>query len=173
MTRFRLETLVDAPIERVFDLARNIGFHERSMAASGERAIAGRTSGLIEVGEIVTWRARHFGVWWTLTSRITVVETPTKLADEQASGPFRQFRHVHTFRSVPGGTFMVDEWEHTAPFGPIGRLADTLVLGRYMRRLLEQRNAALKAEAERAAQVSGIGTNSAIAPPTATKSGEP
>lgn len=173
MTRFRLETLVDAPIERVFDLARDVGFHERSMAATGEQAIAGRTSGLIEAGETVTWRARHFGLWWTLTSSITAVERPTMLADEQASGPFRHFRHVHTFRSVPGSTFMVDEWEHTAPFGPIGWLVDTLVLGRYMRRLLERRNVELKAEAERPVQVSGIGTNSAIAPPTAMKSGDP
>ena len=148
MTRFRLETLVDAPIDRVFDLARDIGFHERSMTGSGERAIAGRKSGLIEAGETVTWRARHFGLWWTMTSRITVVERPTTFGDEQVSGPFRSFRHAHTFRSVPGGTFMVDDWEHDPPFGPIGWLADTLVLGRYMRRLLETRNAALKQEAE-------------------------
>ncbi len=140
---------------------------------TGECAIAGRTSGLIEAGETVTWRARHFGRWWTMTSQVTVVERPTTFADEQASGPFQHFRHVHTFHAVPGSTFMVDEWEHTAPFGPIGWLADTLVLGRYMRRLLERRNVALKAEAERPVQVNGIGTNSAIAPPTAMKSGEP
>ena len=173
MTRFRLETLIDAPIERVFDLARDIGFHERSMAGTGERAIAGRTSGLIEAGETVTWRARHFGLWWTMTSRVTVIDQPTTFADEQASGPFRHFRHRHTFRSVPGSTFMVDEWEHTAPFGLLGWLVDTLVLGRYMRGLLERRNVALKAEAERPGQVSGMGTNSAIAPPTAMKSGDP
>jgi ligand-binding SRPBCC domain-containing protein len=148
VTRFRLETLIDAPIERVFDLARDIGFHERSMSATGERAVAGRTSGLIEPGETVTWRARHFGLWWTLTSRITVVERPVTFADEQVSGPFRHFRHVHTFRAVPGSTIMVDEWEHTSPLGLLGRFVDGLLLGRYMRSLLERRNAALKVEAE-------------------------
>ena len=35
---------------------------------------------------------------------------------------------------------MTDDWEHAAPFGPIGRVVDRLVLGRYMRRLLETRN---------------------------------
>ena len=148
MTTIHLETLIAAPIERVFDLARDIGLHERSMAATGERAIAGRTSGPIEVGETVTWRARHFGLWWTMTSRITEVHSPTAFADEQAQGPFRAFHHRHTFRAVPGGTLMVDDWEHTAPFGPLGWLADRLVLGRYMRRLLETRNATLKREAE-------------------------
>jgi ligand-binding SRPBCC domain-containing protein len=148
MTKFRLETLIEAPIERVFDLARDIGMHERSMAATGERAIDGRTSGPIEQGETVTWRARHFGLWWTMTSLITEVHAPTTFADEQEAGPFAWFRHRHTFRAVPGGTVMTDDWEHAAPFGPIGRLVDRLVLGRYMLRLLAIRNDALKREAE-------------------------
>jgi ligand-binding SRPBCC domain-containing protein len=149
VTRIHLETRIDAPIERVFDLARDIDLHARSMAATGEEAIAGRTSGAIGLGETVTWRARHFGLWWTLTSRITVVDRPTRFADEQASGPFARFEHTHTFESTAGGTRMTDDWEHTAPFGPLGWLADRLFLTRHMRRLLETRNAALKAEAER------------------------
>ena len=148
VTRIHLETRIDAPIERVFDLARDIDLHTRSMAATGEEAIGGRTSGAIGLGETVTWRARHFGLWWTLTSRITVVEPPTRFADEQASGPFARFAHTHTFEPTAGGTRMADDWDHTAPFGPIGWLADRLFLGRHMRRLLETRNAALKAEAE-------------------------
>lgn len=149
VTRIHLETRIDAPIERVFDLARDIDLHARSMAATGEEAIAGRTSGAIGLGETVTWRARHFGLWWTLTSRITVVDRPTRFADEQASGPFARFEHTHTFKSTAGGTRMTDDWEHTTPFGPLGWLADRLFLTRHMRRLLETRNAALKAEAER------------------------
>jgi ligand-binding SRPBCC domain-containing protein len=148
MTTFHLETTIEAPIERVFDLARDIGLHERSMASTGERAIAGRLSGPIEQGETVTWRARHFGLWWTMTSRITEVHAPTTFADQQEAGPFAWFRHRHTFRAVPNGTVMTDDWEHASPFGPLGRLVDRLVLGRYMRGLLETRNAALKVEAE-------------------------
>jgi hypothetical protein len=49
---------------------------------------------------------------------------------------------------MAGGTLMTDDWEHTSPLGPLGWLADRLVLGRHMRRLLETRNAALKAAAE-------------------------
>ena len=57
--------------------------------------------------------------------------------------------------AVAGGTIMTDDWEHVAPFGPIGRLVDRLLLGRYMRHLLETRNVALKAEAERVASDGG------------------
>lgn len=148
MTRFELRTDIRAPVEVVFELARDIGFHERSMVGSGERAVAGRTSGQIALGETVTWRARHFGVWWTLQSRITAMTPPTAFVDEQVRGPFASFRHEHRLESVDGGTALTDLWRHAAPLGPLGWLADRLVLDRYMRRLLETRNAALKGAAE-------------------------
>jgi ligand-binding SRPBCC domain-containing protein len=151
VTTFELRTPIRAPIDVVFELARDVGFHERSMAESGERAVAGRTSGPIALGETVTWRARHFGLWWTLQSRITTMTPPTGFSDEQVRGPFAWFRHEHRLEAVEGGTVMTDRWSHASPLGPIGWLADRIVLARYMRRLLETRNAALKLEAERVA----------------------
>ena len=148
MTRFELVTFIEAPIERVYDLARDIDLHARSMAHTNERAVAGRTTGRIDLGETVTWRARHFRITWSLTSRITVAESPNRFVDEQVTGPFRSFRHEHRFEPIPGGTRLIDDWQHIAPFGPLGRIVDRLVLGRYMRGLLEARNRVLKAEAE-------------------------
>ena len=148
MTHVRLQTVIDAPIERVYDLARDIDLHARSMAHTDERAVDGRTTGRIGLGETVTWRARHFGITWSLTSVITVADAPTRFVDEQVRGPFASFCHEHRFDVVPGGTQMTDAWQHVAPFGALGRLVDRLVLERYMRRLLETRNRALKAEAE-------------------------
>ena len=150
MIGFRLETRIEAPIERVFDLARDLDLHAASMADTGERAIGGRTTGRIEVGETVTWRARHFGIWWTLTSQVTDLERPIRFVDEQVSGPFRWFRHEHGLEPVAGGgTLLIDVWRHASPFGPLGWVVDRLVLGPYLRRLLRQRNRALKAAAER------------------------
>ena len=143
-----LTTDIDAPIERVFDLARDLDLHARSMAHTGERAIGGRTTGRVEIGDSVTWRARHFGLWWSLTSSITAVEVPVRFEDVQERGPFAWFRHEHRFESVDGVTRMHDHWEHRSPFGPLGRVVDRLVLGRYMRSLLATRNAALKQAAE-------------------------
>lgn len=148
MAHFTIETTIAAPIELVFDLARDLDLHMRSMAHTREVAIGGRTSGRIELGETVTWRARHFGLPWRLTSRITALDRPATFADEQASGPFASFHHVHRFERVQGGTRMTDDWRHVAPLGPFGRLVDRLILAGYMRRLLETRNRVLKAEAE-------------------------
>ena len=148
LTTIDLTTDIEAPIERVFDLARDLDLHARSMAHTGERAVGGRTSGRVEVGDSVTWRARHFGLWWSLTSRITEVESPIRFEDVQERGPFAWFRHEHRFETIGGGTRMHDRWEHRSPLGPLGLMVDRLVLGRYMRSLLATRNAALKQAAE-------------------------
>jgi ligand-binding SRPBCC domain-containing protein len=153
----RLQTDIQAPVERVFDLARDIDLHQRSMAHTRERAIAGRTSGLIGLGETVTWRARHLGRTWSLTSQITAFEPPTRFVDEQVSGPFAWFRHEHRFEEMPGGTRMIDDWQHQAPFGVIGNVVDRLVLGPLLKRLLASRNATIAREATSAAS-HGAGT---------------
>ncbi|QQD75459.1 SRPBCC family protein [Curtobacterium sp. YC1] len=143
---FRCETELACSPERAFALSLDVGAHERSMAASGERAVAGTTSGTIGLGETVTWRARHFGVVWRMTSRITALEAPHRFVDEQVRGPFARFHHEHRFEPSAGGTRMVDTITFRAPLGPLGRLAEVLALGRYMPRLIADRNASLAAE---------------------------
>ena len=80
MAIIELTTEIDAPIGRVFDLARSIDLHTNSTSKTGERAVAGVTSGLIGAGEEVTWRARHFGVWQSLTVRVKCSSRPPILA---------------------------------------------------------------------------------------------
>lgn len=143
---FRVVTHLPVPPERAFALSLDIGAHLRSMAASGERAVAGRTSGTIGLGETVTWRARHLGVVWRMTSEITALEAPTAFVDEQVRGPFARFRHEHRFTATADGTRMVDEIAFRAPFGPLGRIAEGLVLRRYLRALIVERNRSLAAE---------------------------
>jgi ligand-binding SRPBCC domain-containing protein len=144
-------TRVAAPPSRCFDLARDVNLHERSTAASRERAVAGVTSGLLGPGDEVTWEATHFGVRQRLTSRITAFDPPHRFVDEMVRGAFARFRHEHQFVAVEGGTEIVDTFDYTSPLGPLGRLADRLFLVRYMTRLLRERNAYLARAAESAA----------------------
>ncbi|KQS14558.1 cyclase [Curtobacterium sp. Leaf183] len=144
---FRVVTELDATPERAFALSLDIGAHEQSMAASGERAVSGTTSGTIGLGETVTWRARHLGVVWRMTSQITASEAPHRFVDEQVRGPFARFHHEHRFEPSARGTRMVDTITFRAPLGPLGRLAEVLVLGRYMLHLIRQRNAFLAEQA--------------------------
>ncbi|HSK21744.1 MAG TPA: SRPBCC family protein [Egicoccus sp.] len=148
--RFSLETHVEAPADVVFDAALDVDLHTTTMGSSRESAAGGVTSGRLGRGDSVTWRARHFGVWWRMTSRIDAYQRPTRFVDVQTAGPFRTWRHEHTFEPHPaGGTLMRDEVVFSAPLGILGRLVERLVLGRYMRRLIERRSLALKALVER------------------------
>ena len=97
MPIIRLETYIKAPIERVFDLSRSIDLHKISTAQTKEEAIAGVTSGLIDLEEWVTWKAKHLGVTQKLTSKITAFEAPHYFADEQVKGAFKSFKHEHYF----------------------------------------------------------------------------
>jgi ligand-binding SRPBCC domain-containing protein len=142
---FRLETTVGAPVDACFELSLSVDAHTPSMGPSGERAIAGVTSGVMQLGDTVTWRARHFGVPFRLTSRITEYERPVRFVDEQQRGPFAFWWHEHTFRDLGSATtLMVDVIRFRSPLGPLGRAVDRGVLGRYMPHLIRQRNAWLR-----------------------------
>jgi ligand-binding SRPBCC domain-containing protein len=143
-----ITTEIAAPIERVFDLSRSIDLHAASTAHTGERAVAGVTTGLIGLGEEVTWRAKHFGVWLRLTSRITQFDRPQRFRDSMVRGAFRRFDHDHIFSEQGGITTMNDVFDYDAPLGPLGRIADYVFLERYMRELLVTRNRYIKQAAE-------------------------
>ncbi len=146
---FDLETIIAAPIASVFEASLDIDAHLASMEASGEQAIGGVTSGTIGLGETVTWRAKHFGITWKMTSKITELEHPVMFVDEQVRGPFRRFHHRHLFEELDGGiTRMIDEISFSAPLGPLGRLVERLVLDAYLPKLILERNEFLRADLE-------------------------
>lgn len=125
----------------LFDLSLSIDAHLDSMRRSHERAVAGVTSGTIGLEESVTWRARHFGVMWTMTSQITALERPRRFVDEQVRGPFRVFRHEHRFAQDGDVTVMTDTVTLRSPL--FGVIVEPLLLRPYMQRLIRARNAVL------------------------------
>lgn len=148
MPTLEIKTFIKADLKTCFDLARNIDFHKASMAHSKEKAIAGKTSGLIGLGESVTWEATHFGIKQKLTSKITEFESPNYFVDEMASGAFKSFKHEHIFKIEKNETQMIDKFHFQSPFGVLGKLVNVLFLKRYMTNLLSTRNEYLKAKAE-------------------------
>jgi ligand-binding SRPBCC domain-containing protein len=149
MPLIQLTTEINAPIQEVFDLARDIGFHQKSASKTKERAIAGRTSGLIELYETVTWEAVHFGIKQQLTTRITAMNAPHSFKDVMEKGTFKSMKHDHVFIEKDGVTSMIDLFRFESPYGLIGECFNALVLTKYMTRFLLDRNKAIKEIAER------------------------
>lgn len=148
MPTIREETYIAAPPERCFDLSLSVDLHQRSTAQSHERAVAGVRSGVMKLGDTVTWEAVHFGVKQRLTTKITAYDRPNSFTDEMLRGAFQEITHRHEFIPQPSGTLMVDIFTFRAPFGPLGRIAEALFLTRYMRNLLLTRNHSIKQVAE-------------------------
>lgn len=148
MPTIQLEIFIHADILSCFDLARSIDFHSLSMANTKEKAIAGRTSGLIEYGESVTWEAIHFGIRQRLTSKITAMEIPFHFRDEQVSGAFKSIKHDHYFERREGVTIMKDIFQFESPYGILGKVFNKLILTRYMKKFLLERNRMIKQHAE-------------------------
>ncbi|MBX2840851.1 MAG: SRPBCC family protein [Flammeovirgaceae bacterium] len=148
MPRIFLEITIHAEIQVVFDLSRSIDLHKISTAQTKEEAIAGKTKGLLELGESVTWRARHFGITQTLTSKLTEFNYPEYFVDEMITGAFTSFKHEHFFQKQGGKVQMTDIFDYTSPLGLLGKLGDVLFLKKYMENLLVARNKVIKEFAE-------------------------
>jgi ligand-binding SRPBCC domain-containing protein len=148
MTTIHLVTKINASKQIVFDTARDIDLHQKSTATSNEKAIAGTTTGLINCGETVTWRGKHFGFYLTHKSRITAMELYDYFVDEMEEGKFKSFKHQHFFEEKNGSIIMKDHLQYETPFDIFGKLFDVLFLKRHLTQFLLERNKILKETAE-------------------------
>ena len=148
MPIIKLETKINAPVERVFDLARSIDLHQDSMSQYDEKAVAGVTSGLIKMDETVTWEATHFFVRQNLTSKITAFDPPRYFRDSMVSGVFERFDHDHYFEEKGTETLIRDVFDYDSPLGILGNIADFLLVESHLREMLEGRNELIKRVAE-------------------------
>lgn len=149
MATFTLERVIAAPPEAVFAASLDPALHVESMARHDETMVAGPEGGVFTEGSTVTWRARHFGVPFRLTSLVFDIDAPHGFRDRQVKGPFRDFLHEHTFEKHPRGTLMRDTVTFHSPFGPIGAIVDRLFMREYIRRLIDERNEIVAVSVER------------------------
>ncbi len=148
MTTIQLATAINAPIQIVFDYARNIDTHQQSASKTSEVAIAGTTHGLINKGETVTWRGKHFSFFLQHQSIISQMEPYSYFVDEQLKGHFKSFKHQHFLEEIDGQTIMKDVMEYETPFGIFGKLFDIMMLKNHLTNFLLHRNAHLKIVSE-------------------------
>ncbi|MBQ1024766.1 SRPBCC family protein [Micromonospora sp. C95] len=135
-------SIINAAPNVVFDLTLDVDVHTASLPASRETATTSTERRQLALGDEVTFHARHFGLPWRMTSRITAYERPYHFVDEQTRGPFRALRHEHQFQDLDGvRTQMTDHMIIRAPLGPLGAVVTWALIAPYLRRLLMQRAA--------------------------------
>jgi ligand-binding SRPBCC domain-containing protein len=153
-----IETKIHAPIELCFDLARSVDAHQLTAASTRERVVAGKLTGLLELGDRVTFEAVHLGIRQRLTAQIVELERPHRFVDEMVSGVFSCLRHVHEFHELfeeRPTVLMRDTLEWRSPLGPLGVLADKLFVARHLHKFLLEKQRALAEYAEAQASRQG------------------
>ena len=156
MPVIELHTSIHAPIDACFLLSLSVDVHQDSVASTKEEAIAGITTGSMKLHDTVTWRAKHFGLMLTMTSRISAYDRPHYFVSEMIQGPFKKLYHQHLFKEQDGQTIMTDLFEVEAPWGFLGKVAERAFLLTYMKKFLLMRNAYIKALAERAEHITRL-----------------
>ena len=133
MPTIELKTKINAPIERCFLLSLSVDLHQLSTAETNESAIAGVTTGLMKLNDVVTWRAKHFGIYQNMTSKITAYDAPKYFVSEMVKGVFKKLHHQHIFEWTGKETIMTDIFVFKAPFGILGELFSKFILKNYMK----------------------------------------
>jgi hypothetical protein len=105
--------------------------------------LKGKTSGLLEKEEEITWNAKNLGLRQNLTSHHRIrVSKP--LCERNAKGAFQSLQHQHLFRKEDSGTIMMDVFAFKVPYGIIGELPCRLFMTQYMKGFLTEKNERIK-----------------------------
>jgi ligand-binding SRPBCC domain-containing protein len=92
----------------------------------------------------IDYRIRPLGFPQRWTSLITEWDPPHRFVDEQLTGPYRRWHHLHEFRAVADGTEIADHVTYALPFGPLGRMAHWLFVARQLRAIFDHRERAVR-----------------------------
>ena len=94
----------------------------------------------VHEGQVIVHRVGVFpGVSVKWVSEIVSVEPGVSFVDEQRAGPFKSWRHEHSFEEVDGGVKGRDRGENAVGWGPAGWVARRLFVDRQVRQLFATR----------------------------------
>jgi ligand-binding SRPBCC domain-containing protein len=132
--------LIKAPIQEVWDFFSAPANLSKITPPQMNFKIIDMQGDKMFAGQIIRYRVTVLPlvrVGWT--TEITEVENGLTFVDEQRKGPYRLWRHRHTFRETAGGVEMTDVVEYAIPFGLMGRLANFLFVAREVKRIFAYR----------------------------------
>jgi len=143
---YRLErtTFIPRPRSEVFAFFSDAANLERITPSSLKFHIITPQPIAMHAGTLIDYELRLHGIplrWRTL---IETFDPPNGFSDLQLRGPYRLWRHHHTFEDAPGGTTMNDRVDYELPFGPLGTLAHALFVRRSVNQIFDYRTQVIR-----------------------------
>jgi hypothetical protein len=97
----------------------------------------------LRAGTLIDYELRLYGIRFQWQTRIESFDPPVSFVDSQVRGPYKLWRHTHTFEEVPGGTQMRDSVDYALPMGAFDAAARWLFVRRSLNKIFDYRNAAI------------------------------
>jgi ligand-binding SRPBCC domain-containing protein len=95
-------------------------------------------------GMIITYKITPLlGIKMNWMTEITFIKEHEYFVDEQRFGPYAMWHHEHHFKKIKGGVRMTDILNYAIPYGPIGRLANTLIVKKEVENIFAYREKAI------------------------------
>jgi ligand-binding SRPBCC domain-containing protein len=99
----------------------------------------------IYAGMIITYKVSPvFGIKMNWMTEITHVKEGEYFVDEQRFGPYALWHHEHHFKTIKGGVLMNDILNYAIPYGIIGRMSNTLLVGNQIKKIFSYRGRAIR-----------------------------
>jgi len=135
------EMELDASLEKVWDFISNPGnLKEITPDFMGFDI---RTPGLPEKiypGLMITYKVRPVaGIKMNWLTEITHVNEPFYFVDEQRAGPYSLWHHEHSLKPTENGVLMTDLVTYRPPMGPLGALANRILIRRQLEKIFRYR----------------------------------
>ena len=148
MTKKVYETLIDAPVEAVWEFHQSVEAL-KALTPPGRRVEVLSEDTAVRDGAIHRLKVRQFGIPLIWEAEISEVDPPNGFTDTARASPFRVWKHRHAFIAEGSKTRLKDTVEYEAPFGFLGRIADKLFISRDIDRLFAFRHRATQQSLER------------------------
>ena len=140
------EQVLDAPVERAFEFFSRAENLEAITPPLLRFRIT--TPGPIEmgVGTLIRYRLRLHGIPVSWLTRIEEWDPPHGFVDRQVRGPYALWHHTHRFEPIGDDrTRMTDVVRYGHRLGPLGALAERLVVRRDLDRIFDYRRDSIPA----------------------------
>jgi ligand-binding SRPBCC domain-containing protein len=83
------------------------------------------------------------GIRTPWVTEITHVKDKEFFVDEQRVGPYAMWHHEHRIEPIEGGVVMRDILTYRPPFGVLGKIANSLFIGKKVRSIFDYREKAI------------------------------
>jgi hypothetical protein len=150
MSQIHLTTCIHAPADRVFDLSLSTSVHKAILRFYRNGRLEGATEGVIGLQDKMNFSLRFMGRQRVLISRIESMDRPREITSSlvKGRGSFVSLSHRQYFRPIQNGMLLIDMLEYELVYGSAGRLADKLLVKKFLKKYLESKNRLIKLYAE-------------------------